>query len=347
MLIGFHHLNELKISLNDYLARRKPVWRRIEPEYWSNEEFLQWILQHPTQLTNLSYKNNLIEKPNIATEHFVVPTPLHTSEDVYNAHINIIIHQKEFLHHLSYLNLSAKFITDVLYSYLLQHETSIVFFYTIKELFIIGGNGRVSDLLYITDWLDTMSNWISLRIQKSTIIHNSNDLNNSIHYNNNSTYLHELIVQRKLNQQQQRKYNRNGDSVYKLKKLILQNCNIYMKYGLNHLFNQFYHLEILKLWGVKYAYLEPYIEATTNHFNFTNSFIDILLIKSLQLIPWKSKKATKPVIVTKLIIHETISNVFSTIDIEKAPNSFGLEDHLPTNLYFSAKYIDRIVFKSY
>ncbi|CAO3621368.1 unnamed protein product [Cunninghamella echinulata] len=267
-----HEMDELlKIGLNDKV-------------FWPNDEFLDWLLQFPTQLTHFTYYNEMLEKWNQQVQQqqqqqqqrFLNNNPGSTAiiNNYYQTIINKIIHQPNALfNHLIYLKLTTKLSRDILYHFILQqkNENNIVLSLSIMELVIYGLNEDKSEgLVCITDWLDVFPNLTLLKLKAIGLVNDGEDLNKEDHdftlRNKDNIYVrksHEMIKQRKQYQQLDLSYSKNDsnyagiNSNYKLKHLTLQQCTLSMKNGLNGILKKCPHLKSLVLDTVLHSFLEP------------------------------------------------------------------------------------------
>ncbi|CAO3611426.1 unnamed protein product [Cunninghamella blakesleeana] len=316
--------------------------------FWPNDEFLQWFLQNPNQLSTLKYENKMIEKLNKNNELYVIQMKHQTIKDIYSDTIFNIIQPNILLNHLSNLSLSSMLITDILYNYLLLNTHTIVLSNTIKELEIDGNTSMNQNYLYIIDWMITIPNLESLKIHKSRIINdinviniydsikNDDDIYNSNNNINNTTTkvhkLHELIANRKQN-------NKNN-SVFKLKNLYFQECDICIKK--NNIINflkKCHQLNSLQVVGMKYLSMKS-VEEEILYFNLPHLSLDLLNISSLRFISLSATSINSN-IATKLTIYESAINNHSTVHTE---NSL-YKNHSSVTLQLICKYIDKLVFE--
>ncbi|CAO3633830.1 unnamed protein product [Cunninghamella echinulata] len=355
---------DLDDGLFDYNRRRQ--------EYWPKNEFLDWLLQHPSQLTHFTYNNELIDTTHTKKRYFIIDKPDQTISSYYKSMINNIIQQPALLsNQLSYLSFTSKFSRDILYNYLVQNKNAIIFSSTIESLTLNEYYYGKKDLLYITDWLDAFPNLTSLSVTKCIIVQDIEDtlqkkeirINKS--FSKNVDALHRLMLQRQRKKQKQQ-IESPYHSTYKLQELTLVDSEIFMENGFNSIFKACHHLKKLKLNNVKYALSEwdslvndgdirnkNKNNSNNNNtildtdFNLSQSSLEELCIISMKYIPWhKIYYGTLPLI-TELIIKETITGNESTVPIHyHTSKSIPSKDSLTAILFLECKNVDKIIFKS-
>ncbi|CAO3611422.1 unnamed protein product [Cunninghamella blakesleeana] len=351
MLMNLHLLKKLKVRLFDSCESHRHDNRmlqsahRINEEFWPNEEFLQWFLEHPKQLNHFAYDNSLIENYDEHTEHFIVRDANMTAEGIYEDIINKVVYKSDFLNHLTCLTLTAKFSIDILYAYLLQNDQSPTLSTSIKELVIDESSSYTTEYpIHIYDWLDVLPNLTSLKIKASKVVDGIDYSNNNSNLKKRDRYeiaikLLELIKQRK--QQQLVLSDISNNKTYKLKKLAFKNASICMKGGLNGLFKKCSHLKTLKFHHTNYT-ISEWESKTGVFFDLSNIHLDYLHIMSLRYMSG-SNSFENDKAVNNLYINETALNKISSILAELSP----YDTITSVNLNLVCKYIDKIAFETH
>ncbi|KAI9302582.1 hypothetical protein BJ944DRAFT_290053 [Cunninghamella echinulata] len=164
----FYPRNQMRVQLERGMENKT---------FWPNNEFLQCLLQHPTQLTYLRYDHYSLEGFNNQSM-MTTDTSDQTITNNYTNMINKIVKQHHLFNHLTYLSLNPTFSYDILYYYLLQNENTITLSSSITTL-VINGHGEP---IYITDWLDILPSLTTLEIYCCRIINDKDDLYDKDYY---------------------------------------------------------------------------------------------------------------------------------------------------------------------
>ncbi|CAO3646430.1 unnamed protein product [Cunninghamella blakesleeana] len=347
MLNQFHLLKKMKIILYNSSNTNSR-----DEKLCPYDEMILWLLQHPSQIENLTYYSSIIKKYYYGNESYGL-----LQNKPYEDVINNIVHQHGFLNHLTHLSLTGDYLTDILYNYLLQnnHQT-IVLSTSIKELVIINKyQYHCINFVFIHDYLDCFPNLDSLQLRHCTVVNNNDDFNayfdiQTRGYNSNTTKLHDLISQRK---QKHILASSNGEYVYNLRSLSFEDCTIFMKGGLNNLLNKNSRIKQLKFKRIRYKNekLSP---------EHTDDFIDLsnLSLYALQIIHFyyitgsiNSNSRLDRSTVTKLTLTETAINKKTIIKASppSSPSSSSLDNVQPypsINLHLTCQYINKIAFES-
>ncbi|CAO3646434.1 unnamed protein product [Cunninghamella blakesleeana] len=357
MLDQLYFLKRMDIYVGNAFTLVRNI-NRMNEEYLPNDEFIQWLLQHPKQITDFTYCNRMIKKSNYSTERST--TNETTEMDAYENVIYKIVLQKEFIIHLTYLSMASDYLTDIIYYYLLQNNQSKIVSSSIKELVINNtASGNCISFVYIHDFLDVLSNLISLTIKCCVVINDDNDLisytkHNHMQYNSNTNALHKLINQRK--QENEVPLCKDNGNIYDLKCLSFFDCIIYITNGLNDIFKTLPHLNTLKFCMTKYSRVGLNLKIVDDFIDLSHLSLIMLHIFNLQYIPWSTGSSSKDDkrIVTKITVNETSihkkSIITKYIEATSLVQSLYHQTHLwhyyPINLHLTCKYIDKIVFKS-
>ncbi|CAO3621424.1 unnamed protein product [Cunninghamella echinulata] len=151
------------------------------------------------QLTHFTYKNAMLQKcDEYLQKRFSTDYPDQPAMDYYQDIVYKIICQRTaLLDHLMYFSLT-KFSSDTLYYYLLQNKNTIVLSTSISQLVICENILEKLELVYITVWLGTLPNLISLEIKNCIILNDNGDATkkerNTVRYNGfNAFKSHEWI----------------------------------------------------------------------------------------------------------------------------------------------------------
>ncbi|CAO3640617.1 unnamed protein product [Cunninghamella echinulata] len=357
MMTQFTCLKKLEIYLHDrdYYHRVNEIVfaeHGMNAKYWLNNGFLEWLLQHPTQITHLTYHNSLLDVFHSIARRLIANIPEQPNLDIYYDGIinKIKLQDTLFLHHLTYLSLSSNFSRKILYNYLLQNEHTTILSSSIRELEINKSYYQKYSIFYISDWLDAFPNLTLLTVTRCKVINDKDDIHHWDLINdidNDSNSIHELIKQRKQRKLDSSNNNINNcHSVYQLKNLVFDDCEISMKNGFNDLFKRCHQLKKLKLHYIKYALLKWSEELDTN-FDLAHLSLEELRINSLRYIPYNFKlTSTDPILATKLIIKETIPDTVSIIPIDFITYSRYATIPSSSTLHLECKCVaDKILFK--
>ncbi|CAO3621521.1 unnamed protein product [Cunninghamella echinulata] len=337
-------------------------------EVWPNNEFIQWLLQNPTQLTHFTYDNDGLKELS-----YMIGTSIDQQQqlvmDDHQYMISKIVLQHTLFNHLIYLSLTSKLSQTVMYHHLLQNENTIVLSFSIKELVIQGCYGGERELIYITDWLDVLPNLTILKMSNSRIIINENDIlqTSNKNYDVYAHKSHKWIKQRMKQQQQQQQQqivlsngndDGNNNSIYKLKSLTLNYATLHMKKGLNDFLRKCPHIKRLELCGSRHLFPEQdsvydssslLVSSTAPsltkeiHFDLSQHHLEWFYLHQLSYYSSNINETHNTNKVTKLIIHETIPNNEQVI-IFPDENATTNRSHKLFTLSLKCKYIDELVF---
>ncbi|KAI9301677.1 hypothetical protein BJ944DRAFT_243061 [Cunninghamella echinulata] len=362
MMSRLEHLKKFEFGLYDIsLGIRLDENTYFEPDsindtYFPNNEILEWVLQYPTQLTHLTYKNKLFEEPNCAISHLVTGMPDSHIVINYENTIDDILNQRIlFFNHLTYLSISAKLSRDIYYNYLLKNENTTILSSSIQELILNESTDGKNELLYIFDWLDALPNLTSLTVKRCKIIMDKSDSNDkdivkdwyAYAYTNYVHELHDIVKERKLQQQIGSLSLYNNNEIYKLKNLTLHYSEICIKNGFNGVFKHCPHLKRIKLNNINYG-LSDWNTNLDTYFDLSFLSLEELYIISINYVPWNSQLKIEPILTTELIVEETLYNKKSAIPIEHASeHSNSSKNHPPVTLRLKCRNVDKIVFNSY
>ncbi|CAO3633632.1 unnamed protein product [Cunninghamella echinulata] len=123
--------------------------------------------------------------------------------EYYRKIVTATAHQLKFLHHLTYLSLSLKFITQILFNYHTYHDELAI--NEIKNF--CQGLG----CMYLSDWFYAFPNLISLKVLNCIIINDTEDIKNpTTHKRYGASYLKQQLETIRIDN------NNNNHSVYNL-----------------------------------------------------------------------------------------------------------------------------------
>ncbi|CAO3621384.1 unnamed protein product [Cunninghamella echinulata] len=346
-MMKFQFLKTLDIDI-DYPQDRMSTQLEngmVNKTFWPNNEFLQCLLQYPTQLTSLRYNHYSLEDYN---KQFMMT--IDTSDEIitnnYTNMIKKVVKQHHSFNHLTYLSLSPTLSYNALYYYLIQNENSIILSSSIATFFMHGHSDELNQPIYITDWLDTFPGLTKLEIYRCRIINDKDDLYDKDYYDrgignstNNEIYLrewnndnisvhksHNLIEQRKRQQLDffNSDYNNNNNPTYKLNNLTLYRSEIAMKIGFNDFLKKTSYVKMLTLCDVDLLYPEP--DASTLpppsskinpvkkiYFDLSQNHLEQLNINNFNIYSRINDIYYGYYYVNELIIHETTSDEKRTI----------------------------------
>ncbi|CAO3648281.1 unnamed protein product [Cunninghamella blakesleeana] len=234
---------------------------KIELFESTNLTFVEWLYQHPNQLSHLEYENNLIMNKSF------------NNDDVYTLKKILLYKQRKlqpqqeqqiksnpiFLNYLTSLSLNINHLTQLALISFSQNKNTFTVSNVLKSLKIKQSNCLHMDKIYIYDWLDIFPNLISLNATYILrIIDNSQD--DLIDDEKDIDHLHLLIKKRKEKYRLIQKWKQLQDKLkikrshcktlyhnYKLNHLKLKNGTIEFKNGLDELLNKCPQLKKLQL----------------------------------------------------------------------------------------------------
>ncbi|KAI9306483.1 hypothetical protein BJ944DRAFT_238721 [Cunninghamella echinulata] len=333
-----------------YMLNHSPFLKRLSislyasyqwnPNYWPRYEFLQWLYDHPQQLTHLYYHDSLF--PVTWQQQQVIKENNNGNDngdengfDLINIFIqtdyykrNKMFQHGTFLDYLTTLSLNFIHLVDTVTTFFLLNEHTVIFSNSIKELTIY--HDQKYNCLYIYDWLDafphlkTLTTWHMNSINDSDgdalgkyMIEDNDNKKNGI-------YLHRLVQQRK----HQLGISNDENKIYPLKKLDCQYGHLHLNYGLDLFFKKFNQLRHIAFSNVSYTLPVQENDGDDDnnsnnnnrviHVNLSHLYLDFFSISFLHTITWveinqQPEKKSKGV-VNKLIVNECLSSKIYTLD---------------------------------
>ncbi|CAO3619696.1 unnamed protein product [Cunninghamella blakesleeana] len=249
MIIQYLLLKELSITI---------INENDKKEGLSTFELLDWLNDHPQQLSHLSYYNTLLPLTSTSSTTSSTTTIINNNKNNLNIMKQPKIGKGSFLNYLVYLALDYYDFIDTVINYLLIHPNSCIVSSSIKNIKIYTHpfqkkkkKDHPISYLYINDWLDMFPNAHTLTLNNINYLidylpieNNDNSLSSS------SSSLYKLIKQRKKEQEQPS--FKKTTSFYKLKKLEVYNSAIQFKHGWNSFFKKFNRLNEIILDTIYY-----------------------------------------------------------------------------------------------
>ncbi|CAO3648257.1 unnamed protein product [Cunninghamella blakesleeana] len=304
---------------------------------WFHYIFLTWLYQHPHQLTHLGYSYNLTVDESLIDKSFHNMNVINNI-DQGNSLTELQLQQPpNFLQHLTSLTLTLKSLIPLATIYLSQNPSSTILSMAMKNLKIEEYSKFGVNKVYIYDWLDVFPNLILLQLNHIHI--SDNEDNDDVEFNKDSIKLHQLIYQRKQQQQQQLDIlnKKHKTHVYKLEKLCIWYCKVWFKNGFAELLKKCLRLKTLHLNDV--TFIHPSISLHNEiYFDLSHIHLKYFYINDLYFIP--------------SVDHEDIHLKILTIDEtftgsrRKFVNDRNQLYNYYYNLYIKCKYVDELVFEN-
>ncbi|CAO3646438.1 unnamed protein product [Cunninghamella blakesleeana] len=372
MLNHFQFLNKLGIYLYDKGGFiQKTHVDMMGKVFCPDQEFLQWILQHPTKVSHLTYCNQTSDRYDDRVINVGDHSRILDIRYTYEKSIERIIQQYDFLHHLTYLSFTPAYFQDILLNYFRRFDQEIILSPSIKELTIIDENDyKTVDVIFIYDYLDVLPNLNSLTIMNVTFSNDFNDINLCKNDNiGKFTCLHTKIEQQKYGQLpllQQQTNVLNSTTIYHLIYLSFEKCTIIMKDGLNEgLFKKLPHLKHLKFNHVQYGTKKLKSYDGVDFFDLSHLSLETLQIIFFNYTSKYSVHLSKEEeevdedeenndndgeveeklgFIAKLTVNETELDKKSILFDELRLTSKPTGNYYPMNLHVICKYVDKLIF---
>ncbi|CAO3640708.1 unnamed protein product [Cunninghamella echinulata] len=360
-----------------YMLTHSPFLKRLSislfesyqwnPNYWPRYEFLQWLYDHPQQLTHLYYPDSLF--PVAWQQHQQAIKENNNDDDnggENGSHlINIFIQTdyykrnkmfqyRTFLDYLTALSLNFIHLVDTVTTFLLLNEHTITFSNSIKELKIY--HDQKYNCFYIYDWLDTFPQLKTLTTWHMNSINDSDDdalgkyMTEDNDNKKNGIYLHRLIQQRK----QQLGISNDESKLYPLKKLDCQYGHLHLKHGLDSFFKKFNRLQHITFSNISFTL--PIRENDNDdddnraiHINLSHLCLDFFSITFLHTVTWiennqQQEKKSRGV-VNKIVVNEYLSSKKYTLDATDTTSVIFNKKELDSyTLYLTCQYVDEFLF---
>ncbi|CAO3634094.1 unnamed protein product [Cunninghamella echinulata] len=274
MITSFNYLKKLDVTITPigyYDSEAEDPAHSIMTSVWPRVEFLDWLKDHPKQLTHLRYPYDLAsiedfiylpkededENHGITTQSLSLTTMGNYSNSNYRVNrkpsLSDLLPYRAYLDHLTSLSIDINSSLDTLLNYLLRGNNSHISSYTIKHLKLQYQYDAISEeQLHIYNWLYAFPNLKHLGLFNVKCI-----------YENYTTYQHDS------QQQEQGKGEKDDDNdrddnnnkkqkidFYKhtsLEKLQIHGSGIYFKHGFTGFSKKCPNLKYLDFFDVVYA----------------------------------------------------------------------------------------------
>ncbi|CAO3648014.1 unnamed protein product [Cunninghamella blakesleeana] len=272
---------------------------------WPYLEVVQWLHQHPGQLTHLVYPHPLT---------FTKTKKMMELNYIEGDAIPSLQQQFNFLNHLTSLSLTLENAVDFALTFLSENENAVIVSAILKEFSIRDyGIGWIR-ILYFYDWLYLFPNLLSYKIGFNGTIEGDNGffnwfIDDPIYYNNNITSfeLHQLIEKRKIKQPYNSLNNyqneKNNATTYKLISLDITSSKLWFKNGFSEFLKQCYQLQKLSLTYT--TFVESTLFPTGVDLDLSHLHLEFLNINNISCSQHKDIDRLK--MITRLNIKETLT----------------------------------------
>ncbi|CAO3620246.1 unnamed protein product [Cunninghamella blakesleeana] len=264
------------------LSLRSISYETAHCKYWPDYPFIEFLNNHPDQLTSLDYPDSLY--PNR------IPNG--------NNNNDTIISNGLFLSHLSSLTMRSKELIKTATNYLLHHDNKLTISDSIKELNIYDDKRTGNDGLYLFDWLELLPALDTLKLENQVLVDSNDpddndDSDNPINYytnNGSCKIIHQLVNTRK----QQNGVDYKKARIYELRTLELHHVEIKFVNGLTSLFVNFYKLNRLVIKHIHYFHIgwkgtgDLPEDITSLYLNIPHLCLDYILMTDIRIHSWNN-----------------------------------------------------------
>ncbi|CAO3650013.1 unnamed protein product [Cunninghamella blakesleeana] len=361
MITQYSCLKKLKV---------KAVYSNFPNKLWPLTELLEWLQQHPTQLSSLDHSYNFIGdlidfNRSLDQQQYDINTGI-ISPPPWNHRIFFQSH--DYLKHLSYLSLGE-------YTYI-PAPSILCYFYVVnnnnnynnEDLSILSSSIKELklDSIYIGNiyfWLKAFPSLESLKISGTTMAtqvddNNSYDCTNDSH---NNYYLKEVyrFLKQKMKWPQSQSQQINTDPItttsilyYKLKRVEIKNCSVNFKlHGWNGFFKRCPYLKTIIISNVNPVKIKPngnqplmnppHIPVT---FDLSHLSLDLLHIHHFNDQTYKVNSRVDHFIKELRIMETCLNKPSYYVGRENKYQNHPFHYEYSTTLNINCKYIENLIF---